>query len=50
MISLFLLMGQLLLVAIVAGVIGGGAVGLIASELVGWWYGLGHYGKQEVQP
>lgn len=43
MIEILLTMAQLLLVAVVAGVIGGGAVGLIASEVALWWHGLGRY-------
>jgi hypothetical protein len=42
MIEILWVMAQLLLVAVVAGVIGGGAVGLVAAEVANWWY--------EVQP
>lgn len=50
MISFLLLMAQLLLIAIVAGVISGGAVGFVATELALWWHDMGRYGDREVQP
>ncbi len=45
MIEILATMAQIALVVIVAGVIGGGAVGFVAAEVANWWYGRGRYSE-----